>query len=246
MNSDKENKRIIGRLSSPTVKDDNVDYGVQATPTVIAQEVIALLKASFQPNHRFIRADHLSFEGIDPDFYTDRQAGFEALGFELLCDLEDKTISDQGNIVTFTRTMRNRTSNALAVFYYIPQLEAGFFEFESLLSDGRVVVSTTVPESNKVADWPNIDSYTYPINIDEHALYQRHLIDVLNVCDEGVSILAINSFEAVVELQNTNNRYKYEYLKSIGWVTQEYLLNQCFGDEELAKKVYAIIQQMRL
>lgn len=242
MKSDKHNKSTNGQPTSVTVQEDASD---QAKPAEIAKEVLALLKASFQPNHRFIRADHSSFKGIDPEFYTQRQARFEELGFAWLCDLEDKTISDQGRIVTFSRTMRNRTSNALAAFYYIPPLEAGFFECESLLSDGRFVVSTTVPESNKIADWPVIVSHHYPIDIDEDTLYQSHLRDVLHACDKGVSILEINSFEAVIESQNALNRYKYEYLQSIGWVTREYLLNQCFGDEQLADRVYAIIQQMK-
>jgi hypothetical protein len=243
MNSDKHNKSTSDQ--SPSALDQE-DFGISASPTEIAKEVIALLKASFQPNHRFIRADHSSFKVIDPVFYSQRQACFEKLGFAWLCDLEDKTISDQGRIVTFSRTMRNTASNALAAFYYIPLLEAGFFECESLLSDGRFVVSTTVPESNKVANWPVIVSHHYPIDIDEDTLYQSHLCDVLHACDEGVSILEINSFEAVVESQNALNRYKYEYLQSIGWVTREYLLNQCFGDEQLADRVYAIIQQMKL
>jgi len=243
MKSDKQNKSKSGQRSSTTVQKE---ASVQAKPSDIAKEVLALLKASFQPNHRLIRADHSSFDGIDPEFYTQRQARFEALGFVWLCDLEDKTISDQGKIVTFSRTMRNQNSNALAAFYYIPLLEAGFFEFESLLSDGRFVVSTTVPESNNIADWPAIVSHHYPIDIDENTLYQSHLRDVLLACDEGGSILEINSFEAVVESQNASNLYKYEYLQSIGWVTREYLLNQCFGDEQLANRVYAIIQQMEL
>jgi hypothetical protein len=242
MKSNKHNKSISRQPPSAKVQEDTGD---QNNPAEIAKEVLALLKASFQPNHRLIRADHSSFEGIDPEFYTQRQARFEELGFAWLCDMENKTISDQGKIVTFSRTMRNQTSNALAAFYYIPILESGFFEFESLLSDGRVVVSTTVPESNKIADWPAIVSHYYPIDIDEDTLYQSHLRDVLQACDEGVSILEINSFEAVVELQNASNRYKYEYLQSIGWVTREYLLNQCFGDEQLADRVYSIIQQMK-
>ncbi len=243
MKSDKNNKFTSGQPPSATVQEY---AGVQATPAEIAQEVLALLKASFQPNHRFIRADHSFFEGIDPEFYIQRQVRFEELGFAWLCDLENKTISDQGKIVTFSRTMRNRTSNALVAFYYIPLLETGFFEFESLLSDGRFVVSTTVPESNKIADWPSIVSHHYPINIGEDTLYQSHLRDVLHACDEGGSILEINSFEAVVESQNASNRNKYEYLQSIGWVTKEYLLNQCFGDQQLADRVYAIIQQMKM
>jgi hypothetical protein len=243
MNSDKHNKSISDQ--SPSALDQE-DVGISASPTDIAKEVIALLKDSFQPNHQFIRADHSSFEGIDPEFYNQRQARFEELGFAWLCDLEDKTISDQGRIVTFSRTMRNAASNVLTSFYYIPVLESGFFECESLLSDGRFVVSTTMPESNKIADWPVIVSHHYPINIDEETLYQSHLCDVLHACDEGVSILEINSFEAVVESQNALNRYKYEYLQSIGWVTREYLLNQCYGDEQLAEKVYVIIQQMKL
>ena len=195
MNSDEHNKSNSGLSPSATVQEDTDD---QAKPAEIAKEVLALLKASFQPNHLFIRAVHNSFEGINPEFYTQRQARFEELGFAWLCDLEDKTISDQGKIVTFSRIMRNRTSNALAVFYYIPLLEAGFFEFESLLSDGSFVVSTTVPESNKIADWPTIACHSYPIDIDEYALYQNHLLDVLQACGEGVSILEINSFEALL------------------------------------------------
>ena len=240
---DKHNKSTSDQPPSAALKEDAC---VKSKPAEIAKEVLALLKASFQPSHQFIRADPSSFEGIDTQFYTLLQARFEELGFAWLCDMEDKTISDQGRIVTFSRTMRNRTSNALGSFYYIPQLEAGFFEFESLLSDGRFVVSTTVPESNNIADWPVIVSHHYPIDIDENTLYQSHLRDVLHACNEGVSILEIDSFEAVVESQNSLNRYKYEYLQRIGWVTREYLLNQCFGDKQLTDRVYAIIQQMKL
>lgn len=132
----------------------------------------------------------------------------------------------------------------MATFYYIPLLEAGFFEVGSLLSDGHFIVSTTVPESNSVADWAAIHSYYYPQDIEHQALYQAHLGDVLYSCKAGVSVLEINSFEAVVESQNKLNRHKHEHLQRIGWATKQYLLNQCAGDEQLADKVYAIIRQM--
>ncbi len=132
----------------------------------------------------------------------------------------------------------------MATFYYIPLFETGFFEFQSFLSDGQLVVSTTVPGSNKIADWPAIHSHHYPMDLDQDALYPIHLTNVLHNCKEGVSVVEINSFEAVVELQNKLNRYKHEYLQRIGWATKEYLLNQCLGDEQLADRVYAIIQQM--
>lgn len=125
---------------------------IPTEPFQIAEEVLALLKASLQPSHRFHRIDDKpfeTFEDLDPAFYTQHQARFEALGFEQVCDLEDKTISDQGKIVTFITIMRYPNSNAVATFYYIPTQESGFFECSSYLSDGHFIVSTTVPVANK-------------------------------------------------------------------------------------------------
>ena len=210
----------------------------------IAEEVLALIKDSFQPQHKFIRVDDKNFEGIDPEFYTQQQARFEELGFEFICDLEDKTISDQGKIVTFIRTMRNPASNAMAAFYHVPILDVGFFEIESFLSDGRFVVSTIVPESNKIANWPSINSHHYLMDIGEDVLYKNHLSNVKETCDENINAIEITSYEAVTKLLNAQNRYMHIYLQSICWVTKEYLLNQCSGDKQLTDRVYNVIQEM--
>lgn len=210
----------------------------------IAEEVLALIKDSFQAQHEFISVDDKNFEGVDPEFYTQQQARFEALGFEFICDLEDKTISDQGKIITFIRTMRDPASNAMATFYHVPMLDVGFFEFESFLSDGRCVVSTMVPESNKIANWPSINNHYYPIDIGEDVLYKNHLSNDKEACDGKVNAIEVTSFEALAELLNAKSRYMHKYLQSIGWVTKEYLLNQCSGDQQLTDRVYSVIQKM--
>ena len=55
---------------------------------------------------------------------------------------------------------------------------------------------------------------------------------------------SVNTFDDIVSMQNMQNKFKYDHIKSIGWVTKEYLIAQANGDEATAIAVYDAIQEI--
>ncbi|MFT5221100.1 MAG: hypothetical protein ACI87H_003244 [Gammaproteobacteria bacterium] len=211
-----------------------------------AQDVLQSIKGNFLSDHDFAEVKSESFRDLDIDFYDSLQAKLEVLGFVLLLDIEDKTISEQGGIRALIRTMRNPQSETLAAFYYISVLGDGFIEFESFLSDGNIVLSTTMPESEEITTWPKIHTSHYSSDVDEKEIYRAHLENVVQSCRKGSETfsLTIDSFNELAVKQNYMNQHKHDHLQKIGWVTKEYLLAQSKGDEVIADGVFEAIQKL--
>lgn len=212
----------------------------------MAEDVLESIAVNYQPAHEIIEVEESDFSDFNVDFYHENQRALERIGFEHISDLEDLTISAQSAIVTLIRVMAHPKSKSIVAFYYVPIIESGICEFETLLSDDKVVVSTTSPESYEIAKTPMIvrEHYANGESLDE--LYQIHLESVTSVMsnDSAVTVKTINTFDEIVSMQNIQNSYRYEYIKSIGWVTKDYLIAQANGDEATAIAVYDAIQEI--
>ena len=212
----------------------------------IARSILTSVRSNFLPEHDYALATASAFKHLDLDFYRKTQAALETLGFVVVADVEDRTISSAGSVVTFIRTMRHPDTDATAAFFHVPPMARGFVEFESLLSDKHFIVDTNVPQRDSIADSPDIDvAYHAPGSAlkkisNAHSKRVRERLSR----QKGTKVEPIATFEAVAHAQNLMNRSRHDYLASIGWVTLDYLRRQTRGDEQMAKRVYEAIQDI--
>lgn len=214
--------------------------------TAIGREVLESLELNYQPNHEFKEVKESDFPDLNKDFYNETQSALEKIGFKHISDLEDLTVSTHCAIVTLIRVMAHPETNSIVAFYDVPIIGMGICEFETLLSNDVIVVSSTSPESYEIANTPMIIKMHYSDIDCISELYQIHRESVNCEMSKNseLSAKSINTFEDIVSTQNMQNQFKYDYLKSIGWVTKEYLIAQANGDEVTAVAVYDAIQDI--
>jgi len=212
----------------------------------IAQEILEQIKAGFSSDHEYKIADVNEYEGIDLDFYEEKQAYLESVGFEFLLDMEDQTVTELHGIQTVIRVLKDSINGTLAILFYVPQLSMGIFEFETLFSEGSVVASTIAPESVVITKFPLMFAKHYDASTDIELLLSIHR-DSEKKFKKVMSdnkVIELSNFDTLIEEFNKINRHKAEHLESIGWVTKEYLVAQSNGDEAMANAVYQEIQKI--
>jgi hypothetical protein len=212
----------------------------------IAQSILTSVRSNFLREHDFALATASAFKHLSLDFYKKTQASLETLGFVVVADVEDRTVSSAGSVVTFIRTMRHPDTDATAAFFFVPPMARGFVEFETLLSDKHFIVDTNIPQGDSIADFPDIDMACHAPNSALKKILNAHSRRVRQrlLGQKGTKVEPIATFEAFVHAQNLMNRSKHDHLASIGWVSLDYLKRQTRGDDEMAKGVYEAIQDI--
>jgi hypothetical protein len=212
----------------------------------IAQSILASVRSNFLPEHDYALATASAFKHLNMDFYRKTQASLETLGFVVVADVEDRTISNAGSVVTFIRTMRHPGTEAMAAFFFVPPMARGFVELETLLSDKHFIVDTNIPQGDSIADFPDIDMAYHAPGSALKKISNAHSRRVRERLSrrKGTKVEPIATFEAFVHAQNLMNRSKHDHLASIGWVTLDYLKRQTRGDDEMAKGVHEAIQDI--
>ena len=76
-------------------------------------------------------------------------------------------------------------------------------------------------------------------------LYDTH-ISILDqiAADAGVKPIPNAALDEILGSENRQMALQREYLESIGWVTEEYLLTQSGGDKKRAHAIYVEIQKI--
>jgi hypothetical protein len=214
--------------------------------SAMAQSILTSVRSNFLPEHEYALATAGAFKDLDLNFYRKTQSALEALGFELVADMEDRTVSRAGSVVTFIRTMRQPDTDAMAAFFFVSPLARGFAEFETLLSDGHFIVDTTIPQGDSIADFPAIDTAYHAPGSDPREMLNAHSRRVRERLSrqKGTKVESIATFEAIVHAQNLMNRSKHDHLASIGWVPLDYIKRQARGDDEMARGIHAAIQDI--
>lgn len=210
----------------------------------IAHNILSAIRGGYLPAHEYEMIDPNDFDDVEQDYYSQMQSEYEPLGFEFLVDIEDLTVTAQGNIRTFIRVLRQPATNSLVCIYYVPPLDIGICELETFLTDGSVIVSTTAPQQNEITDYPRVSYQYYPTDVEPARILDEHIDRVVKLTESGPASVLVTNFDELVTVQNKMNQLKYDHLKSIGWVTKEYLLAQAGGDSFVANGVFDAIQEL--
>ncbi len=212
----------------------------------MAMEIVNAVQQGHAPSHDYGPANVKDFDDVDLDFYAKTEAELNKLGFVLIGDIEDKTVTETSAIHTFIRTMYHPETSTVAAFYDVPFFVGPIREFESYTRDGDVLMTTTAPAEMNITVFPKIASVHKKASTVSESLYKTHLNRLTSepAFADVKNRLKVTSVKAVIAAQNEMNRHKHDHLKSIGWVTLEYLEAQA-GDEELAKRLFDFMAQSK-
>jgi len=86
-----------------------------------AQEILATIEATFQPTHRYVRAEAGNFRHLDLRFYDRTAQDLAGRGFQRLADVEDLTITETpGTVLSaiLLRTMLSRDGTVMCALYH--------------------------------------------------------------------------------------------------------------------------------
>lgn len=226
--------------------NDLIESAFEVDYEQIAHEILNTVKSANAPEHEYKVLTSNCIDGVGIPFYRETQTLLEGLGFERLCDVENLTIGKQFGEVVAIRVMTHAQSKTIAAFYFIPSIELGLCEFESMFASGEIIISSNSPAAFDTPTHPKILKELYDETVSFDEMFNMHQQLINNVKDKlDVSdVITINNYEDVVKLQNKQCEYQYEHLKSIGWVTKEWLITQADGDEQTATAVYQAIQEI--
>ena len=194
-----------------------------------------------------------AFQSANPQKVWETSQRLLKLGFHYTADLEDPQSSVKGPHITppFFRVMSFFDDGIVANFYHIkPKFSWPFqttrkvIEFETELSDGNIIISTTAEDG---ADFPlpkTITRHVHPPGIPLEGLLHKHRSKIrrYQTHKPESAIVKVRSKKEFVALRQRRQQMIYNHLRSIGWVTKEYVAKQ-FNNKEVAEQVYARIKQ---
>ncbi|MCU0647488.1 MAG: hypothetical protein MUF00_05805 [Gemmatimonadaceae bacterium] len=207
-----------------------------------AHEILAMLEATYQPTHRFVPAHPRSFRHLDQRWYDRAARTLEQRGFKRLGDLEDRTITEAGGVLSpaMIRTLRSsdgavavslyhariRSFPLRALFWVLRQLPGTIIDCETECTDGSFVVTSTAPASTGALEMPALISSRFlPKGTTvESAVAQHEARITAHLAHRpGVTARRVTTSEELIAMQNRLNALKSAYRGEIGGVTRDEL-----------------------
>jgi len=205
----------------------------------MAHSILQSLQNSNKPPHKYIDADMSRFEHLDLEKYQNYQENMEQKGFVYLGDIENQTISDMGDIVTFSRVMYHHQMRIASLAYYLEQTDSLFVEFSSMSTDGKCIITSNIFTADSQSHPDSIDALFVPFaTLDEVEELHLGRIEPYSELEE------IDTIEKLIALENSMLSQKYEHLKATGWISREALQKLSGGDETLTNCVYDALQKI--
>ena len=205
----------------------------------MARKILDDTRHIHTPPHTFINADLTKFADLDIETYDIRQQEYEAAGFELLGDMENKTISDMGQIVTFMRVMYHPKEQTIGYFYHVGMFDLFIDQLGTDSEEGTFYVTTNSPFSDEDNTIQGIDLQMLP-GSEFKELLDAHLSRI----DKTVTRKPIDTIEKYIASENSLVAKKRDALQAVGWVTKEMILKNSGGDETLTECVYDALQRI--
>ncbi len=228
-----------------------------------AQEILATIEATFQPTHRYVRAEAGKFRHLDLRFYDRTAQDLTGRGFRKLADVEDLTITETpGTVLSaiLVRTMLSRDGTVMCALYHphirsfmlrtllwlFRKLPGKVTDMETECTDGSFVVTTNAA-SAAAFDSPELISSEYlPIKTAPLEVYARHTERVAThlAARPGVQARIIASHDELIASQNRMNAIKAAFRGELGGVTREELERlSVFGDRVAGAVHDAVVQE---
>ncbi|WP_455212423.1 SMI1/KNR4 family protein [Kaarinaea lacus] len=246
----------ILRAPQTPAKHDGLLSGARThTIEKLAQNILDSIQVNYRNHHNY---QELTPDNLDPlraKFYHHYTTRLLKLDFAYVCDLEDPARRHMKTSAQF-RVMAS-DDGVVASFYHLkPKLSAYLMrwrnnilpkviQFETEFSDGHIIISTTAQEKS---DHPLPDAITQHLHyadISVEGLLHKHRMKIkrYQIRHPGVSVKQVNKTDEFFALRNRQHQLMFDHIRSIGWVTKEYLFKQ-IKNQKIANQVYDKIQRM--
>jgi cell wall assembly regulator SMI1 len=217
----------------------------------IAHSILQSIKANFKRGADYKEVTPAQSAHLSSKFYIDSTERLLKLGFHYTADLEDRVkVKGAHALPPFFRVMSFFDDGIVASFYHIkPKITWPFhasrkvIEFETELSDGNIIVSTTAEDEIEYPLPKTISRYVHP-GIPLEGLLHKHRSKIrrYQTHKPEAAIVKVRSKKEFIALRQRRQQMIYNHLKSVGWVTKEYVAKH-FNNKEVAEQVYARIKQ---
>jgi cell wall assembly regulator SMI1 len=218
----------------------------------IAHQILQAIQSSVKRgcHYQEVQTEHSPY--LRSRFYNDNTEKLLKLGFHYTADLVDRAAvqSPQHN-PPFFRVMSFFDDGIVASFYHTkPKFSWPFhasrkvIEFETELSDGNIIISTTAEDEIEYPLPSMVSRHVHPSGIPIEGLLHKHRAKIrrYQTHKPDAAIVKVRSKKEFMALRQRRQQMIYNHLKSIGWVTKEYVAKQ-FNNKEVAEQVYARIKQ---
>jgi hypothetical protein len=218
----------------------------------IAHSILQSIQTSFQrsTDYKEIKPDQST--NLHSKFYNENTEKLLKLGFHYTADLADQAaVKGAPNKPPYFRVMSFFDDGIVASFCHMkPKFSWPFhsarktIEFETELSDGNIIISTTAEDDIEYPLPKTISRFVHPNSIPIEGLLHKHRSKIrrYQTRKPDAAIVKVRSKKEFVALRQRRQQMIYNHLKSIGWVTKEYVAKQ-FNNKEVAEQVYAKIKQ---
>ena len=204
-----------------------------------ARDIVENIKKMYGTSSRFIPAVWEKFPFLDRARYDRKQRELEALGFVWVADMENETLSRAGEVQTLMRLMYHPKMRTYAYVYEVVQMQTCFIEFDTMLEEGTMVMTTNAIIADDGWRIESIDALFADMPINE--LWAEHARRLSLYASEAV---ADGSAETYIAYFNEGMARKFEVLKQNGWISRKRLLQLSGGDEMLSECIYKEIQNL--
>jgi hypothetical protein len=225
----------------------------------VAYKILNRIRINYKLDPSYAEVDCRAFPHISKDFYETTQRSLEKMGFHLAGDVESDLLKRQTpNPRTFLRLMISSdgcTDAAIThlspaflwrvVLFFVGLRRTKLVEFQSELENGDQVSTTPIRQSSLLPCSPKIHRRCLPLEKSWESLYHQHLVHLDEVKKQtGCPARCHKNLTDIASFELSQARIQREYLKSIGWITKEYLLRNGAGNEKAAQRIYDAIQQI--
>jgi cell wall assembly regulator SMI1 len=203
-----------------------------------AREVAeSILKLHADTPERFAPFDAATLDGKARRWYDGARDALLALGFEGATDVEPLRNTEMSGKRVLLRVLFSADRRTCAALYRIqgPFMAVEVVECESVLEDGRILMTNNTGTSNPFAQPENIQPLALPLGMKPGDVLKAHLDRLA-----GQAVRAIPDMDAVLALQERQRVIKREAARARGWVSDAELRSMLGGSyRELAPAVRA-------
>jgi hypothetical protein len=201
--------------------------------------------------HEYVAVDVANIPGIDRCFFDRYTRDFAAAGFDLLGDLEDRTIGRIARLgPSIYRAFLDETGSILALICQQPQVGESAIRLQSELAEGEFLVTENVlatRDKHDVAIVPGIEYQLFDAEANIHPLLQAHREALANSLG-GAGAVAVRcaDLSEIIASQHRLESLRNAHKQSIGYINAADMRAICGGEmDQLHRDLLDEIERLK-
>ncbi len=232
-----------------------MDNNVSGVTKESSRKILDSVRKNFDPTKTYEHREvtFSDFPHLSKKFYNRSQNEVETLGFSFVADVENVSMTmstpDPRSVIRICNNPEQTINCGIyqvkpRLFWRILMFLLGnrttkVVEFQSELEDGTIVITTPVPDELLLPSSPQLIKNTCSPKSTISEMLSSHKEKLASLA-KGINKL--DTLSKLLALEKKQIKIQGEYLKSIGWITEEYLIK--LGSKEDQAK--AIIEHIKI